>query len=202
MKESETLPTVLSEELYKFKTEGENKSSSLVAEVDGDNRDKDINAADQTFDDHCGFTTPPTPIYEWVDITKDFFESIKELSLGELMHHEFFGLLEGMSAIEMMDPKMDAGMCCNRDTAKALDFETAVSKGVLKLDSLEMSELIGIYDGIFSSLVSWLEGHSMAQTVFTCLYLHKPHSIIDKSLKAFAIGIHKLIDLICRFIVK
>lgn len=36
-----------------------------------------------------------------------------------------FGLLEAMSAIEMMDPKMDAGMCCNRE-ATPLTFDTAV----------------------------------------------------------------------------
>ena len=33
-----------------------------------------------------------------------------DLSLGELIHDENFGLFEAMSAIEMMDPKMDAGM--------------------------------------------------------------------------------------------
>jgi hypothetical protein len=34
------------------------------------------------------------PIYQWVDITSDFFESVQELALGELFHHEFFGLFE------------------------------------------------------------------------------------------------------------
>lgn len=50
-----------------------------------------------------------------------------ELSLGELMHNEMFGLFEAMSAIEMMDPKMDAGMCCNKNTEPPLTFETAVA---------------------------------------------------------------------------
>lgn len=50
-----------------------------------------------------------------------------DLALGELVHHEIFGLFEAMSAIEMMDPKMDAGMCCNKNTATPLTFETAVS---------------------------------------------------------------------------
>jgi hypothetical protein len=54
------------------------------------------------------------PNYEFVDITKDFFESITELKLGELLHHDFFGLFEAMSAIEMMDPKMDVGMKSNK----------------------------------------------------------------------------------------
>lgn len=41
------------------------------------------------------------------------------------MHHDLFGLFEAMSAIEMMDPKMDAGMCCNKETLP-LTFSTAV----------------------------------------------------------------------------
>ena len=41
------------------------------------------------------------------------------------MHHELFGLFEAMSAIEMMDSRMDAGMCCNKEKAP-LTFETAV----------------------------------------------------------------------------
>lgn len=53
---------------------------------------------------------------------------IVELQLGELVHHQkFFGLFEAMSAIEMMDPKMDAGMCCNKNPAGPLTFESAVS---------------------------------------------------------------------------
>lgn len=32
-----------------------------------------------------------------------------------------------MSAIEMMDPKMDAGMCCNKNPGGPLTFETAVN---------------------------------------------------------------------------
>lgn len=39
-----------------------------------------------------------------------------ELELGELLHGYFFGLFEAMSAIEIMDPKMDAGMMCNRES--------------------------------------------------------------------------------------
>lgn len=51
-----------------------------------------------------------------------------ELQLGELVHHQkLFGLFEAMSAIEMMDPKMDAGMCCNKNPGGPLTFETAVN---------------------------------------------------------------------------
>lgn len=36
-----------------------------------------------------------------------------------------------MSAIEMMDPKMDAGMMCNQIQRKVLNFEQAVSVSML-----------------------------------------------------------------------
>lgn len=56
------------------------------------------------------------------------------------MHSETFGLFEAMSAIEMMDPKMDAGMCCNKNTEPPLTFETAVSVSiVVKLCSHSLS---------------------------------------------------------------
>ena len=41
-----------------------------------------------------------------------------------------FGLFEAMSAIEMMDPKMDAGMMCNQIKRKVLNFEQAVEVNV------------------------------------------------------------------------
>lgn len=53
---------------------------------------------------------PKKEIYQWKEVTSDFFESVQELELGELLHYEMFGLFEAMSAIEMMDKKMDIGM--------------------------------------------------------------------------------------------
>lgn len=119
-----------------------------------------------------------------------------DLQLGELLHDELFGLFEAMSAIEMMDPKMDAGMLCNRGTNKPYTFNQAVEIGTIKLDNFTSSELIGIMDSTFSCIVSWLEGHSLAQTVFTNLYLHQPGCIIDKTLKTFCYSVYKIIEII------
>lgn len=137
-------------------------------------------------------------IYEWKDITSEFFDSVQELKLGELLHHEMFGLFEAMSAIEMMDKKMDIGMIDEKE--KALTFEAAIKTGQLKLDNLECDELIGIFDALFSCLVSWLEGHSPAQTIFTCLYLHDTTHIQDKYLLSYCNGILKLTGVIRKFI--
>ena len=57
--------------------------------------------------------------------------------MGELLHDELFGLFEAMSAIEMMDPKMDAGMLCNRGNKTVLNFDQAVEVSIdpIKLKS-------------------------------------------------------------------
>uniref|UniRef100_A0A3P8VZH3 N-alpha-acetyltransferase 35, NatC auxiliary subunit n=1 Tax=Cynoglossus semilaevis TaxID=244447 RepID=A0A3P8VZH3_CYNSE len=131
----------------------------------------------------------------WVDITQEFKGACKELNLGELLHDKLFGLFEAMSAIEMMDPKMDAGMIGNQVNRRVLNFEQAIKENVIKVKDLFLPELIGIIDTCFCCLITWLEGHSLAQTVFTCLYVHNPDLIEEPALKAFALGILKVCDI-------
>lgn len=133
------------------------------------------------------------PQYHWKDITDDFTAASDELKLGELVHDNIFGLFEAMSAIEMMDPKMDAGMLCNK-AKKVLQFEPAVKAGLVKIKNFTPEELIGIMDELNSCLVTWLDGHSLVQTVFTCLYMHNPFIIEDPCLKAFCIAMLKTCD--------
>ncbi|KAH8039991.1 hypothetical protein HPB51_009247 [Rhipicephalus microplus] len=145
---------------------------------------------------------PPAPTYCWKDITKEFREATRELELGELVHDDSFTLFEAMSAIEMMDPKMDAGMMCNFGNKKVMNFDQAVSAGALKIADLSPAEHIGIIDSTLACLVTWLEGHSLAQTVFTNLYLHKPHQVEDKVIKAFSVCVLKMVDMIKNFVTK
>lgn len=57
-------------------------------------------------------------------------------------------------------------------------------------------------DTTLACIVSWLEGHSLAQTVFTNLYLHKPYEIEDRTLKAFCLMVYKLLEVIKDYIHK
>lgn len=141
------------------------------------------------------------PVREWKNITDEFFEAVKELDVGELQHVFLFGLFEAMSAIEMMDPKMDAGMKHN-EKPPPLTFETAVATGAIQLDNISYKDVIGLIDSMYACLVSWLEGHSLAQTLFTCLYLHKPIEIADKTLRAFCCAMLRLVETISKQIVK
>lgn len=72
------------------------------------------------------------PQHGWVDITKDFFDACAELNLGELAQDVLFGLFEAMSAIEMMDPKMDVGMGYNKHDNPPHSFESAVEVSLFK----------------------------------------------------------------------
>ncbi|XP_018114529.1 N-alpha-acetyltransferase 35, NatC auxiliary subunit isoform X2 [Xenopus laevis] len=132
----------------------------------------------------------------WINITQEFRDACSELKLGELLHDKLFGLFEAMSAIEMMDPKMDAGMIGNQVNRKVLNFEQAIKDGIIQIKDLTLPDLIGIMDTCFCCLITWLEGHSLAQTVFTCLYVHNPDLIEDPAMKAFALGILKICDIV------
>lgn len=144
----------------------------------------------------------PSVTYNWKNVTLDFREATRNLQLGELLHDEMFTLFEAMSAIEMMDPKMDAGMMCNFGNKKVMNFDQALAAGILKTSDLSTDEHIGIIDSTLACLVTWLEGHSLAQTVFTNLYLHKPHMIEDKVMKAFSVCVLKMVDTIKNFVNK
>lgn len=101
-----------------------------------------------------------------------------------------------MTALEMMDPKMDAGMRCNKNKTAPLTFDSAVISGRMKLDGLSYAEFIGIADSLMSCFVTWLEGHSLAQTVYTCLYLHNINAILDQPLKSFCLGMNNLMRVV------
>ena len=127
---------------------------------------------------------------------------IVDLSLGELVHDESFGLFEAMSAIEMMDPKMDAGMMTSGGSCRRPPLTYATAQAGGHLDTSGNSDLIGVYDQTLACLVTWLEGHSLAQTVFTNLYLHAPFQATQPFIKAFSVVTLKLVDLIKDFVAK
>jgi hypothetical protein len=65
---------------------------------------------------------------------------------------------------------------------------------------LSVRERIGIIDATYACLVTWLEGHSLAQTVFTNLYLHRPFNTHDFVIRGFSVAILKLVDLLIGYV--
>nr|CAX73830.1 Mak10 subunit, NatC N(alpha)-terminal acetyltransferase domain-containing protein [Schistosoma japonicum] len=119
-----------------------------------------------------------------MDITNAFFSACRiGLEPGELMHDNEFNLQHSMSAIEIMDPKVDARTQGNR---KVVTISEALSADQLPLGPFSsLYELLGIMDELLSSYVNWLTGDSLAQSVFICMYMHCTQLIKDKYLVAF-----------------
>lgn len=133
----------------------------------------------------------------WTDITEEFKHACTDLDVGELLHDAGFGLYEAMSAFEMMDPKMDSGIIdVNTSKAPPKTFASCKESGELKLDDIPPSEACDIIDGTLCCVASWLEGGSMAQTVFANLYMHNPHAIEDRVMRASCTAMLKLVGVI------
>uniref|UniRef100_A0A1I8EQ74 Protein MAK10 homolog n=1 Tax=Wuchereria bancrofti TaxID=6293 RepID=A0A1I8EQ74_WUCBA len=124
-----------------------------------------------------------------VDITDDFFMECKKLNNGELVMADDFQLSEAMSAIELMDPKMDIGM---KPFDPSTAFESLIASGRLNITNMDEREMIATMDAMLASLISWLEGNSIAQTLLTCVFLNHMDSVTDSVLSAFSYGVLEL----------
>ncbi|CAG8633316.1 6278_t:CDS:10, partial [Acaulospora morrowiae] len=101
---------------------------------------------------------------QFKDITS-FLDEVTnvEFEIGQLVHLESFGLYDAMSSIEIMDSKMDSGMILDSDlNKKPLDL----------CARLRPEQTLWIIDRLFICEMTWHSGHSLSQTLFTCMYLH------------------------------
>ena len=139
---------------------------------------------------------------EWVDITDQFTEAAALLPPGELVQDWSFNLLDAMSAVELLDPKLDASMQCLDFRKYPRSVAEAVAKGSLQLEGHTHSQLVGIFDEVLARLATWLQGFTLAQTVFSCLYLLDTNCPASHLLRGFSVGVVKTVDymreLICR----
>ncbi|KAG6549103.1 hypothetical protein Mapa_009329 [Marchantia paleacea] len=113
-------------------------------------------------------TFPAGDQTNWADATGFLKAACDDLGVGELIHGENFSLFEAMSALEIMDPKMDAGMT----TTGYKTVEEAVESGAAPI-VLTISQIIDVMDHLLACEATWHKGHSLAQTVFSCLYMLK-----------------------------
>lgn len=139
-------------------------------------------------------THPEVPKTEWMDITERFRQAAGQLVPGELVQEANFSLFDAMSAIELMDTKMDASLQWSTFRDYPRTVLEAAERGILKFSGHEPRELVGIFDEVFACVATWLEGHTLAQTVFTCMYLLDTSAIEGICLRAFSQGIVKTVD--------
>lgn len=113
-----------------------------------------------------------------------------------------FSLFDAMSAIELTDTKMDAIVQWDRFPGYPRSFKEAVARDQLKLQGHSPSELIGIFDECMAGMATWLNGHTLAQTVFTCMYLLDTSQCETLFLRAFTLAIVKTVEYLREMIAK
>ncbi|CAL9132181.1 unnamed protein product [Musa textilis] len=136
-----------------------------------------------------GHASLPAPIPAgdqtvWADAGPLIVAACNELQDGELIHAENFSLFAAMSALEIMDPKMDSGI----ENSGCHSIEEAIENNIapvpLSLDStVDVQCILDVIDHLFSCEATWHKGHSLAQTVFSCIYLLRiertsPHALL------------------------
>ncbi|KAI0518998.1 hypothetical protein KFK09_006437 [Dendrobium nobile] len=108
----------------------------------------------------------------WADVSPLIAAACNDLHDGELIHGENFNLFAAMSALEIMDPKMDSGMERNGFHSIEEAIENGAAPIPLSLDrTVDVQRCIDVMDHLLSCEATWHRGHSLAQTVFSCLYL-------------------------------
>ncbi|XP_006649138.1 N-alpha-acetyltransferase 35, NatC auxiliary subunit [Oryza brachyantha] len=123
-------------------------------------------------------SAPPPPPHSipasgvWEDASPLLAAACRDLQDGELVHGENFSLFGAMSALEIMDPKMDSGI----EKSGYYSIEEAIEDGIapvpLSLDrTIDVQRTLDVMDHLFSCEATWHKGHTLAQTVFTCIYL-------------------------------
>ncbi|KAM6580074.1 hypothetical protein CsatA_003848 [Cannabis sativa] len=110
----------------------------------------------------------------WADVSPLLDAACRDLEDGELIHGDNFNLFAAMSALEIMDPKMDSGMVC-----KYYSVEEAIEDGVAPIPisfdkTIDVRCTIDIMDHLLACEATWHKGHSLSQTVFSCIYLLRP----------------------------
>lgn len=110
----------------------------------------------------------------WADISPLLDAACKELGDGEMIHGENFNLFAAMSALEIMDPKMDSGI-----VSKYCSLDEAIEDGAAPVPlshdkTIDIQSIIDIMDHLLACEATWHSGHSLAQTVFSCIYLLRP----------------------------
>jgi hypothetical protein len=132
----------------------------------------------------------------WLDVTATLDATADELAVGQMVHAPSFSLLSAMSALEVMDPKMDAGMITD-----AVTVEKAFGTPLMPRE-LTAGQIVHIMDQIMVSEMHWLAGHSLAQSVFTCLYLHDIENIADHRLATMARAVLKCCAIVRNMVVQ
>ncbi|AQK55746.1 MAK10-like protein [Zea mays] len=107
----------------------------------------------------------------WADASPLLAAACRDLEDGELVHGENFSLFAAMSALEIMDPKMDSGIERSRYNSIDEAIEDGVAPIPLSLDrTLDVQRSIDVMDHLFSCNMAQ-GAHSSSD----CIYMYLPY---------------------------
>ncbi|KAG8688818.1 hypothetical protein FRC09_012718, partial [Ceratobasidium sp. 395] len=114
----------------------------------------------------------------FVDITNFMDEATEELESGELLFMPNFALFDAMSAIEIMDPRMDSALVPPGITPPEVPFTDPNAP-------LLAEEVCWVLDRTMSAEMGWHSGYALSQTLYTSLYMHQiapvsPHDVVPQ----------------------
>ncbi|CAB3398942.1 unnamed protein product [Caenorhabditis bovis] len=128
------------------------------------------------------------------NISHEFFKKCEEIELGKLVAVENFSLIEAMSVIELMDPKMDSGMVRMKQHT---NLEELIVQGLYN-DNLQRQ--IATIDATFALLVAWLEGASLPTTVWTNVLIANSEDVSHDVYGPFAQSFIHIIKIVTHII--
>eukprot|EP00877_Chromochloris_zofingiensis_P013766 jgi/Chrzof1/8643/Cz03g18200.t1 len=118
------------------------------------------------------------PTVEWLHVQPLLEAACSQMDVGQMVHTSTFSLFEAMSAVEVGNPKMDAGAQPKTDNLPLADRP-------LNLD-LTQEQLLSIMDHLLCLEATWQTGSSLAQTLYSSLYMMQlPRLSPNVALSAF-----------------
>lgn len=103
------------------------------------------------------------PNLDWVTIAQLLWAASEQLAVGEMVNSSAFSLFEAMSAVEVGNPKMDAG-------ARPKVARAPLEQRPLPLD-LSKQQLLAWMDMHMALEATWHVGGALAQTVYSSLHM-------------------------------
>ncbi|KAM3571264.1 hypothetical protein VYU27_006699 [Nannochloropsis oceanica] len=102
----------------------------------------------------------------WKDITEECRAAASSLGTGEMICAPSFSLFESMSALELMDPKMDESLL---EPVECVSSRLARGELPIQVSLTQAARIVG---GMLAYEVAWYEGASLLDSLFLCLYPH------------------------------
>jgi hypothetical protein len=107
---------------------------------------------------------------DWRSIDELTILAARSLELGEMVAEPSFDLFGSMSAIELMDPKMDPPQ-----EDSECDILGAVRTKLASLgEAFPLQLAANIVGGLMRREVAWCDGVALTESVFTCGLAHAP----------------------------